>query len=122
MIGAIGTFFQVAGQIGQAIHAAKQAIDGDGDDAPTAAGAAERAIAMNAATGQRVMVTAAARPDGRGVARRDAAGSGEESFANILSAVAARSASAVNSAAHGADRLAAQARGGAGAGRIDFTV
>lgn len=130
MIGAIGTFFQVAGQIGQAIHAVRQAVGGDGEESQDGAGAAEaragnavqRSIEINGATGQRVVVTTTTRPDGRVITRRDAAGSGAESFANILSAVAARSAGAVNSAAHGVDRLAAQAHGSAASGRIDFTV
>ncbi len=123
MIGAIGTFFQVASQIGQAIHAVKQAIDDDGDEVQTAAGAAERAAAMNASSGQRAAGATIARLDGRVETRRDAAGTADESFADILSAVAARSAAAVNNAAFGVDRLAAQARGAAtAAGRIDITV
>ncbi|MBL8838187.1 MAG: hypothetical protein JNL66_18195 [Alphaproteobacteria bacterium] len=123
MIGAIGTFFQVAGQIGQAIHAVKQAIDGDGDDSQTAAGASERAAAMNATSAQRVAGATIARADGRVATRRDAAGPADESFADILSAVAARNAAAVNAAAFGTDRMAAQTRGAAAAaGRIDISI
>ena len=129
MIGAIGTFFQVAGQIGQAIHAVKQAVDGDGEDGQDAAAAAggnavQRSIETTGADGKRVVVTRTTRPDGSVVTRRDAVGGGVESFSSILAAVASRGGTELFGTTGTAGRLAAPPRsaGALSSGRVDISI
>ncbi len=93
MIGAIGSFFQVAGQIGQAVRAVQNAFGGDAEDGQdnsaalnaANANAVQRTVELTGADGKRTIVTKITKPDGSTVTRRTELGDGM-SFSDMLAA------------------------------------